>query len=44
MKAWAQNFYGIPEFRLIQATGLDLDGADVEAALASAKARIDREA
>ena len=37
VKALAQSFYGIPEFRLVKATGLDLDGADVEAILESAK-------
>ena len=31
VKALAQNFYGIPEFRLIKATGLDIIGADVDA-------------
>ena len=37
VKALAQNFYGIPEFRLLKATGLDIIGADVEAIMASAK-------
>jgi FMN-dependent NADH-azoreductase len=31
VKALAQNFYGIPDVRLIKATGLDIIGADVEA-------------
>ena len=30
VKALAQNYYGIPEVRLVQAVGLDLDGADPE--------------
>ena len=30
VKALAQNYYGIPDVRLIQAVGLDLDGADPE--------------
>ena len=37
VKALAQNFYGIPEFRLVKATGLDLAGADVDAILNSVK-------
>ena len=37
VKALAQNFYGIPEFRLIKATGLDIIGADVDAIIQSAK-------
>lgn len=36
VKALAQSFYGIPEFKLIKATGLDLVGADVEAILEAA--------
>ena len=31
VRALAQNFYGIPNVRLIKATGLDIIGADVEA-------------
>ena len=31
--ALARNFYGIKNTRLIKATGLDVDGADVEAIL-----------
>ena len=31
VKALAQNFYGIPDVRLIKAAGLDIIGADVEA-------------
>ena len=30
VKALAQNFYGISEVRLVQAVGLDIDGADPE--------------
>ena len=30
VRALAQNFYGIPEVRLIKATGLDIAGADPE--------------
>lgn len=37
----AQNFYGIPEFRLIKATGLDLDGADTDRIMNTAKAEIE---
>ena len=37
VKALAQGFYGIPEFQLIKATGLDIDGADVDAILAAAR-------
>ena len=40
IKALARNFYGIPDVRLIKAVGLDLDGADPDAILRSAKAEI----
>lgn len=40
VKALAQNFYGIPEFRMIKATGLDIIGADVDAIIDSVKAFI----
>ena len=40
VKALAQNFYGIPEFRLIKATGLDIIGADVDAIMDAAKASV----
>lgn len=40
VKALAQGFFGIPEFRLIKAAGLDLDGADADAILAAAKETI----
>ena len=33
VRTLAQSFYGIPEVRLIKATGLDIDGADVESIL-----------
>ena len=41
IRALAQGFYGISDVRLIRATGLDLDGADVGAILAAAKRTID---
>ena len=37
VKALAQSFYGIPEFRLIKATGLDIVGADADAIINSVK-------
>ena len=37
VRALARDFYGIPEFRLIKATGLDIAGADVAAILDAAK-------
>ncbi len=40
VKALAQNFYGIQNVRLIQAAGLDIDGADVETILKSAEETI----
>ena len=40
IKALAQSFYGISEFRLINATGLDIIGADVDAILNSVKNKI----
>ena len=30
VRSLAQNFYGIPEFKLIKAIGLDVDGADID--------------
>ncbi len=36
VKALAQNFYGIPDVRLLKAAGLDIDGADTEAILRAA--------
>lgn len=40
VKALAENFYGIHDVRLIKATGLDLDGADVEKLLKAAEAEM----
>ena len=40
VKALAQSFYGIPEFRLLKAAGLDIIGADVDAIMDSAKASV----
>ena len=40
VKALSQGFYGIPEFRLIKAAGLDIDGSDVDAIISSVKASI----
>ena len=40
VKALAQNFYGIPEFRLIKATGLDIIGADVDAIIHAVKSSL----
>lgn len=37
VRALAQSFYGIPEFKLIKATGLDIDGADIDSIMNSAK-------
>ena len=37
VKALAQGFYGIPEFQLVKACGLDIDGADADAILKAAK-------
>ena len=41
VKALAQNFYGIHNVNLIKAVGLDIDGADVNAIMESAKEAID---
>ena len=40
IKALAQSFYGIPEFRLIKATGLDMIGADVDTIIDSVKNKL----
>ncbi len=40
IKALAEGYYGIPETELIQATGLDIDGADEEEILEQALNRI----
>ena len=37
VKALAQNYYGIPVVRKIEAVGLDIDGADVNAIMAAAE-------
>ena len=37
VRALAQDYYGIPEFKLIKATGLDLIGADIDAIMDSAR-------
>ena len=37
VKALAQNYYGIPDVRQIEAVGLDIDGADVNAIMRSAE-------
>ena len=42
VKALAEGFYHIPETHLIQAEGLDIVGADVEAILRQAERGIDR--
>ena len=38
VRSLAQNFYGIPEFRLIKAIGLDVDGANIDSIMNIAKA------
>ena len=40
VKALAQNYYGIQDVRLIQAVGLDIAGADVEAIMGAAEAAL----
>ncbi|SES89353.1 FMN-dependent NADH-azoreductase [[Clostridium] aminophilum] len=40
VKALAQSFYGIPEFKVIKVTGLDVEGADVKALMEEAKGAI----
>ena len=42
VKALAENYYGIRRVRLVQALGLDLDGADPEQILHGSFAEIDR--
>lgn len=37
IRALARDFYGIPEFKLIKAVGLDIDGADVAGIMEEAK-------
>lgn len=41
VRALAENFYGVRDVRLIRATGLDVDGADVEAILRAAEQAVD---
>ena len=41
VKELAKSFYGIPDVRLIQATGLDMIGADESAILQDCRKRID---
>ena len=41
VKSLAQNFYGIPEFKLIKVIGLDIDGANIDSIMNSAKADIE---
>lgn len=43
-KALAQNFYGIMDVRHIEAAGLDIVGADVEAIMAGAEASLSKAA
>ena len=40
VRTLAQNFYGIDDVRLIQAVGLDIDGADVDAIMRDAEETI----
>ena len=42
VKAMAQSFYGIEDVELIAATGLDIEGADVEKILKNCEEEIDR--
>ena len=43
VKALAQGYYGIPDVRLIKATGLDIVGADAEDIMRAAEEEIRRE-
>ncbi len=43
VKALAENYYGIHDVRLIEASGLDIYGADVDAILTSAEENISEE-
>ena len=40
VKALAQSYYGIPEVRQIEAVGLDIEGADVDAIMEAAEAAL----
>ena len=42
VKALAEGYYGIKDVELIKAVGLDIDGADVEEIMRSAKRQIER--
>ena len=42
VEALARNFYGIPDVKLIKATGLDMDGADEKAILQAAREEIEK--
>ena len=42
VRALAQSYYGIPEVELIQATGLDIEGADIEGILKDAQGELDQ--
>jgi len=42
IRALAQGFYGIPEFKLIKAVGLDIYGADIDGIMNHAKEEINR--
>jgi FMN-dependent NADH-azoreductase len=41
VKSLAQNFYGIPQFKLIKVIGLDIDGTNIDSIMNSAKADIE---
>ena len=41
VKALAENFYGIPDVREVEATGLDIEGADADSIMRAAEASID---
>ena len=43
VKALAQGYYGIPDVRLIKATGLDIVGADAEDIMRATEEEIQRE-
>ena len=43
VKALAQGYYGIPDVRLVKATGLDIVGADAEDIMRAAEEEIRRE-
>ncbi|MBQ6221542.1 MAG: NAD(P)H-dependent oxidoreductase [Solobacterium sp.] len=41
VKALAENFYGIPDVREVEATGLDIEGADAGSIMRAAEAAVD---